>query len=447
MFGVRAGFAGGIRLTPVARRATDGQVRQLPFAPLLRLPLRQHDGAAAVAAVRVGDEVLRGQLLARAEDERAVPLHAPATGRITRISAQPDPLLGTVGVIELAPLAGDTQEAIRGPAHDPDRHSAEALLEAIRQAGMVGLGGQASPTHLRLQRARARGVNALVINGIEGEPGLARVPALLDRHAADVLAGARCLARVLGVARGLLAVESPDEAVARVLLDAAGEGSMLSLHSLAPRYPQGAAELLLRTLSGRRLEGGITLVPDRSAVFSLATVAEIGRLLGDGLPMTDQLISLAGDGLREPGNYRVPLGTPVGFALAQAGLSAGPDRVLAGGPMRGQALGSLDRPIVKGATALTVVAGSNGGRLPQAGPCIRCGACVTVCPLNLHPAELGLLARKGEIAAMVNDWHLARCFECGCCDYVCPAHIPLAQWFRTAKGQWARAQAAAEVES
>ncbi len=429
------------------RVAADAVVRQMPFAPLLRLPLRQHAGPAAEAVVRAGEEVLRGQLLAQATDETAVPLHSPATGRVLRITEQPDGSGGTVNVIELAPLPGDTQEQTGGRAFDPDRHDADELLEAIRETGIVGLGGERGPTHLRLRRARKRAAEVLVINGIEGEPGFSRVPALLARHGADVVTGARFLGKVLGSRQSVLAVEKPDAAAASTMMAELENRNPPALAVLEPRYPQGAAELLLRSLSGRPMEGVSAFAPERAVVFSLATVAEVGRLLKHGLTLTDQLITLTGDGLREPGNYRVPLGTPVGFALAHAGAHPELDRVLAGGPMRGQAMGDLERPVTKGATGFVAFAAGDSAQLPEALACIRCGECVAACPLQLHPAELGLLARRGEIQTMITDWHLERCFECGCCAYVCPSHIPLVQMFRSAKAQWRRSQAVADKEA
>jgi electron transport complex protein RnfC len=437
----RPAFPGGIRLPTPERREDEAAIRQLPFAPRLFLPLRQHAGVAAVAVVRAGDEVLRGQLLARAAEETAVPLHAPATGRVQRITERRDTAGDTVGVIELAPLAGDTQEYPGGRAHDPDRSGADELLAAICAAGIVGLGGGAEPTHLRLTRARERGVGVLVINGIEGEPGFSRVPALLARHGADVLTGLRCLGKVLGTDQAVLAVESIDGAAARAMLTAVPEARPPALRVLPPRYPQGAAELLVRVLAGRNAEGHRAFHAAEAVVFSLATVAEVGRLLSCGQTMTDQVITLAGDGVRAPGNYRVPLGTPVGFALEHAGMRPALDRVLAGGPMRGQALATLDRPIIKGATGFFAVAAGETANVPEPLPCIRCGECVAACPLELHPAELGLLARKDEVQAMVEDYQLERCFECGCCAYVCPSHIPLVQMFRTAKAQWRRSGA------
>ena len=457
MFRLRPAFSGGIVLPARAPRPGDASIRQLPFAPLLYLPLRQHAGRPAAAVLREGDEVARGQLLAAADGATSVPLHAPATGRIIGIVERADPAGGTVQVIQLEPFPGDTQEYPAGPARDPETAGAAgaaAIIDALRDAGVVGMGGEAQPAHARLAAACEQGMGMLVINGIEVEHVFSRVPAILRQHAADVLVGVRFLLAALGAAgqaaRAVLAVEEQDGDAARSLVAAAPAGLPLALRVLSPRYPQGAELLLLRGLAK---EGGLAPFgasphrPHRQShpgalCFNVATVAEIGRLLAHGQSVTDQVVTLAGGALREPGNYRVPLGTPLGFALAEAGLRAAPARVLEGGPMRGEALASLEKPITKGMTGFVALDRQEAGALEPPLPCIRCGECVAACPIQLHPAELGLLARKGELKAMHEEYHLDYCFECGCCAYVCPSHIPLVQVFRAAKAQWRRRQPA-----
>ena len=445
MFGHRLAFSGGITLPRHEPRSGELLIRQMSFAPLLHLPLRQHAGSAAVAAVRAGDEVARGQLLARGEHELSLPLHSPATGRVVSIVEQPDSRGSTVPVICLAPFPGDTQEYPVGPGWDPESSSAERLLDAIRAAGIVGQGGEGRPTVAGLRATAAGGVAMLVLNGIEEEPAFSRVPAILRAHRDDVLMGVRYLVKATGAARVVLAVEQMDGEAARSLLAAAAPGLPMGLRVLPARYPQGAEVLLLRVLADGR-----ATVDGRSGdalCINLVTAAEIGRLLAHAHGMTDQVISLAGGALREPGNYRVPLGTPVRFVLQQAGLCAEPVRVVQGGLMRGQALASLDLPITKGITGL-VALGPDEAAMPEPSlPCVRCGECLTACPMQLHPAQLGLLARKAEFKAMHEEFDLDACFECGCCDYVCPSRIPLVQLFRAAKAQWRRHQPLAAGES
>jgi Na+-translocating ferredoxin:NAD+ oxidoreductase subunit C len=442
---LRPAFPGGILLpqSPLPRQAGGGRVWQMPFAPLLQLPLRQGACAPAVAVVREGEEVVRGQLLARADGEDSVALHAPATGTVRAIVEQADPAIGaaggTVGVIQLAPSPGDTQEPLCGHGVDPASASAETVLAAIAASGLVGDDGEARPTHARVRAAAGRGAEWLVLNGIEAEPGFGRVRAMLQSQAGDVLFGLRCVLKATGIARAVLAVERQDNEVAQALASAAPAGLELSLRVLPPRYPQGAEALLLRALE---LPGALCL--------DVVTVAELGRLLAGGLGMTDQVVTLAGGALREPGNYRVPLGTPLGFALAHAGLAPDVARVLQGGPMRGETLASLDGPVTKGATGFMALdpaeVGASAGVPAPPMPCIRCGDCLAVCPLQLNPAQLGLLARKGDIKVMHEEYYLDHCIECGCCAYVCPSRIPLVEQFRAAKAQWRRRERSAAVE-
>ena len=446
MFGPRPVFSGGIALPRREPRPGELVIRQMPFAPRLYLPLRQHAGNPAVPVVREGDEVARGQLLAEAGVEASVPLHAPATGRVLSIVEQPDPAGGTVAVIHLAPIPGDTQEYPGGPGCDPETASAASVLAAIRAAGIVGLGGEARPTHARLRPPPGQRVGMLVLNGIESEHVFSRVPAMLREHAADFLMGLRCLLKASGAERAVLAVEQQDEDTAQSLLDVAPASLPLALRVLPARYPQGAEELLLRAIARASGRGGGQPLENGALCFSVATVTEVGRLLAAGRCMTDQVVALTGGALLDPGNYRVPLGTPLRFALEHAGLRPDPARVLEGGPMRGEALASLDRPITKGATGFLALGRHEADTPEPPMPCIRCGECVAVCPLQLHPAHLGLLARKGELEAMQGEYHLDRCIECGCCAYVCPSHIPLVQAFRAAKAQWRRRQPAVAGE-
>jgi len=434
-------------LPPRERQTGELGIRQMPFAPMLYLPLRQGECAPAVALVRPGEEVARGQLLARAEAATSLPLHSPATGRVASIVEQPDPRGGTVAVIHLAPFPGDTQEYHGGPGWDPASASTESLVDAIRAAGIIGQGGEAKPTHAGLRASAGRGVGMLVLNGIEEEQAFWRVPGILRAQEADVLMGVRYLLKAAGASRAVLAVERQDGEAAQALLAAAPPGLPLALRVLPARYPQGAEALLLRVLSDRPIAGAGAGAYADALCFNLVTVAELGRLLAHGLCMIDQVITLAGDALREPGNYRVPLGTPLRFALEQAGLQSEPCRVLQGGPMRGQSVASLDAPITKGMTGFVALGPGEAGTPEPPLPCIRCGECLAVCPMQLHPAQLGLLARKGELDLMHEKYHLDSCFECGCCAYVCPSRIPLVQLFRAAKARWRRQQPAVAGES
>jgi Na+-translocating ferredoxin:NAD+ oxidoreductase subunit C len=459
VFGPRPAFPGGIHPPLPSGRARERPIRQRDFAPLLSLPLP----AAAQVAVREGEPVERGALLAHAGDATSVPVFAPASGHIQRIDLRPDRRGGLVRMIQLAPFPGSTQECSGGRVCDVERASAEAIVAAIRDAGIVD--GEGRPLHVRLQ-ANGESPRLLLLKAIAGDALLSRHRRVLLDQAEDLILGLRYLLRATGAAQATLAVETPDEDAAQAVIAAAPGDLPLVARILPPRYPQGHAPLLVAAVLGK------AVTPDRDPVaqgvlcLDVATVAEVGRLLPLGQPSTDTVLCLDGDALDDPGSFRVPLGTPLRFALQQAGLRFSPPlplagegrgegtrssdhsmsagdmrvcRVLEGGPLRGQALASLDWPITAGLEGFVALIHSE---TTEAQPCIRCGDCLDVCPVQLNPAEMGLLARKGEWQTLAATHALERCFECGCCAYVCPSRIPLVQLFRSAKASLARVPSA-----
>ena len=432
---LRPAFSGGLSLRWREPPRGDSTIRQMPFAPALFLPLRQHAGDPSVPVVHEGEDVVRGQLLARPDGDGGLPLHAPATGEVISIAERADRAGRTVLVIQLAPSAGDTQEYPGGAGCDPESTRPDEMLELIRDAGVVDLGGGARAMHARLQRARADGTSMLVLNGIDSDPGLSDAAPVLQGLEQDLRRGARCLARILGARRVVLVVEEPDGEAARALVGTFTPETGPELQVLPPRYPQGAEPLLLRRVFGGSAKRGGSEAAPGALSISIATAAEVGRLLADGLAMTDQVVTLGGGGLADPGHYRTPLGTPLQFALEHAGMCPAPASVLQGGMMRGEALASLAQPVTKGVTGYLALAEDEMPADVPALPCIRCGECIAACPVQLNPAELGLLARRQDYKKMNEKYALKACIECGCCSYACPSHIPLLQLFRAAKAQ------------
>lgn len=440
MAAFRPAFPGGLRLPPHDGRARAQPIRQMDFAPLLGIALDRPVAAAGIV-VREGDDLERGQRLACAPGEASVPVHAPASGRIQCIEPRPDRHGAGTCVIHLAPFPGSTQECASSRACDVGSADPDTLVAAIRAAGIGGAGSDGVPLHRRL-RAFREPPRHLLVNGIAGDAGLARHHRILRDHGPELLLGVRGLLRACGAKRATLAVETPDAEVAQSVLAAATGEPPLELRILPARYPQAAEPLFAAAVLGDPTLVGGDPVEAGILCVDLATVAEIGRLLPIGQPRTDVVLTLAGGGLDDPGTWRVPLGTPLRFALERAGLRPDARRVLAGGLLRGQSLASLEGPISAGAEAYLVLGPDEVGAQAPALPCIRCGDCLDACPVRLDPAEMGLLARKGEWTWLRERHDLDRCFECGCCDYVCPSRIPLVQLFRSAKSQLARAATA-----
>ena len=419
---------------PEHKEETNGlPIRQFPFAPLIILPMAQHIGAPSQIVVREGQEVARGQLLAKAGGYVSVPLHAPVSGTVRKIANVPT-ISGKMSPgIYLEPFPSSSQEVLEGTPVDVDAATPEEILKGIQDAGIVGLGGAAFPTHVKLKVPADKTIDTLIINGVECEPYLTTDHRVMLEQQADIFTGIRYLLKVTGAARCIIGVEANKLDVADALRAGLPGDLPVTVEVVAVKYPQGAEKMLIRALLGREVPSG-GLPSDVSVVtVNVATTAEIGRLLPHGRGIQERVITIGGPAISKKGNYRIPIGTPLRFALEYAGMAASTSRVFLGGPMMGQALPSLDIPITKGTSGFIAFTESQT-RAPVEYPCIHCAYCVDACPLFLNPSQLGLLARAGQVERMADEFHLLDCFECGSCSYVCPAHIPLVQRFRAAKG-------------
>ena len=424
----RRSFHHGVHPDPEKAATRDLPIRRFPFARLLVVPLEQHAGRPARAAVREGQEVRRGQKLGEADGEISAAVHAPASGMVRRIDLVPSPLGRMVPGVYLEPWPGSTQEVADGIPCDLASAGPEEIIAAIQDAGIVGLGGAAFPTHAKLRVPEGQ-VDTLIINGAECEPYLTTDYRVMLEQTEDLVLGIRYLRKATGARRAILAVEHHARDVLDAVRALAGDVA-LELRDLAVKYPKGAEKLLIKTLLGRETPSGSRPATVGALCINAATTAEIGRLLPRGRGILERVVTFAGSGIVNKGNYRIPIGTPIRFALETVGTTTDTNRVLLGGPMMGQAVADLDVPITKGISGVIALA-----RTPpvKVYPCIRCGRCLEACPLDLNPAELGALARAGEPAKMASDYHLADCFECGACSFVCPSHLPLVQEFRGAK--------------
>jgi electron transport complex protein RnfC len=429
-----ASFSHGVYLPERKEDTSAIQIRQFPFAPVLVVPLSQHTGNPSVPVVREGEEVARGQLIARAEGFVSVPQHAPATGLVRRIAPVPSIAGRMVPGIYLEPYPGSSQEVIEGERCDVEAATAEEIVAAIQAAGVVGLGGAAFPTHAKLKNHDGGPIETLIVNGAECEPYLTTDHRVMLEQTADVHMGIRYLLKATGAERALIAVEANKLDAADALTKTTPPDLPVAVSVIEVKYPQGAEKMLVTTLLDREVPSGRLPTDIGVVVVNVATTAEIGRLLPHGRGIQERVVTITGPAIGRKGNYRIPIGTPLRFALEHVDVSDDVSRVFLGGPMMGQALSSLDIPITKGTSGFVAFTQAETSDAPQEYPCIHCAYCVGVCPIRLNPSQLGLLATKGEYDRMADEFHLMDCVECGACSYVCPSHIPLVQQFRAAKG-------------
>lgn len=434
-------FAHGIHPPQAKDETRDLPIKQFPFAPVMIMPLSQHIGKPAVPVVREGQEVSRGQLIAEADGFMSVAMHAPASGLVQRIALAPGIGGRMAPAIFIKPFPGSSQEVSEGTPCALDTATPDDILLAIQQAGIVGLGGAAFPTHVKLKVPADKPVDTLIINGVECEPYLTTDHRVMLEQPGDIFMGIRYLLKVTGAERAIIGVEANKLDVVEALRPELPDDVPVSVEVVAVKYPQGAEKMLIRALLGREVPSG-GLPSDVGVVsVNVATTAEIGRLLPHGRGIQERVITIGGPAIRKKGNYRIPIGTPLRFALEYAGMDEHLSRVFLGGPMMGQALPSLDIPITKGTSGFIAFTDTQTAAQAEY-PCIRCAYCVDACPLFLNPSQLGLLAGAGELERMADEFNLMDCFECGSCSYVCPSHIPLVQRFRAAKSQLRKRRAA-----
>lgn len=403
------------------------------FAPMLIVPLSQHTGAPAIPIVREGQEVVRGEPIADAGGFVSVPMHSPATGSVERIALAPNARGELAMAIYIKPYPGSSQEILYGAPQDIEKMTPAEIVAAVQATGVVGLGGAAFPTHVKMKVPDGKQIDTVVVNGCECEPYLTTDHRVMLEQAAQVLHGARVAMRAVGAARAVVGIENNKMDAVDALRAANGDARDISIEAVPTKYPEGAERILVQTLLGREIPSGGLPADVGLAVFNVATLAQIGDLLPSRRGLIERVITIAGPGVSKPGNYLVPLGTPIRFAIEQAGCVDQAASVILGGPMMGAAVSSLDVPITKGVSGILVFTKAQVNGNSRVYPCIHCGACVEACPMSLNPSRLGMLARKERYEEMDTDLHLTNCFECGCCSYVCPSHIPLVQYFRLGK--------------
>ncbi|MDJ0926236.1 MAG: electron transport complex subunit RsxC [Gammaproteobacteria bacterium] len=426
-------FTHGVHLPDAKDDTCQEAIRQFPFAPVLVVPLSQHAGKPSVPTVREGEEVSRGQCIAAADGFVSVPQHAPVTGTVRRIGLAPSIAGAMTPAIYLEPYPGSSQEVAEGEPCNIDQSTPDDIVAAIQAAGIVGLGGAAFPTHVKLRPPDGKVMEVLMINGVECEPYLTTDHRVMLEQTDDVHTGIRYLLKATGATRAIIGIEANKLDAVDALRAAIPADLPVSVEPVAVKYPQGAEKMLITALLDREVPSSGLPLDVGVVVVNVATTAEIGRLLPHGRGIQERVVTISGPAVGRKGNYRIPIGTPLRFALEQVDLSPDVSRVFLGGPMMGQALSSLDIPITKGTSGFVAFTSAETRASPSEQPCIRCAYCVDACPIHLNPSQLGLLAMNAEYDRMADEFNLMDCFECGSCAYVCPSHIPLVQRFRVAK--------------
>jgi len=437
-----SGFRHGVH--PREEKALTSQlpIRRMPYPDVLVLPLRQHAGKPATLCVAVGDHVERGDPVGLADGFMSVPIHASASGTVSEIGLWPHP----DGSMAMAVHIKVDRYAAQVPRPRMVPHwaglTSDEVIRAVQNAGVVGLGGAAFPTHVKLAPPKDQVVHTLIINGAECEPYLTSDHRTMVEYPARVLFGIRVMMHAMGVPRCVLGVERNKPDAIAALTAALPDDLDITVLPLTVKYPQGAEKMLIHAVTGVEVPSGKLPVHVGVVVQNVGSVAAIAEVFETGLPLIERIVTVSGHGLRKPANLIVPVGTKLRDLLAYCdGVTADAAEVILGGPMMGQAQANLDAPVLKGTTGVVVLE-RRETRAAAVYPCIHCGRCLEACPVFLNPSLLGDLARVDRHEAMV-EHHLADCMLCGSCAYVCPSNIPLSQLFQASKAALRRVKAGA----
>ncbi len=414
-------------------------IRRMPYPDELVLPLRQHAGKPAKLCVKVGDHVERGDTIAEADGFISVPIHASAAGTVTSIEYWPHPDGSYAEAVRIAVDKFAMQ--VPRPRIVPkwEGLTTDEVVKAVQQAGVVGLGGAAFPTHVKLAPPKEYNVHTLIINGAECEPYLTSDHRTMAEYPDRVLFGIRVMMHAMGVKKCVVGIEKNKPDAVAAMRNAVPKDLDVEILPLTVKYPQGAEKMLIQAVTGVEVPSGKLPVTVGVVVQNVGSVAAIAEVFETGLPLIERIVTVTGHGLVKPQNLIVPVGTKLRDLLAYCGgLTADAAEVILGGPMMGTAVANLDAPVVKGTTGVVVLA-RHETRGATVYPCIHCGRCLDACPVFLNPSHLGDLARVGRYEEMTGA-HLADCMLCGSCAYVCPSNIPLAQLFQLSKAALRRAQ-------
>jgi len=428
-------FKSGVH-PPENKEITSGIAsRRFPFTDEIVLPLSQHIGAPAKALVEPGDLVQRGDVVAQAAGYVSVPIHATASGTVKSIELWPHPGGGMVPSIRLTVDPYSTQmQRPRIVPHWQDVED-EALSRVILEAGIVGLGGAAFPSHVKWNPPQDQPLDVLLVNGCECEPYITSDHRTMLEYPERVHLGTRIVLKALGITRAVIAIEANKPDAIEVMRNTAPRDLDVTVQPLKVKYPQGAEKMLIKAVTGREVPSGALPSSIGALVQNVATTANVAVVFETGQPLIERIVTVSGCGISQPGNWVIPFGTKLRDVIETCGgLTDDAAEILFGGPMMGLGQANLDVPILKATNGVLILSQGECKR-QEILPCIRCGKCLEACPVFLNPQLMGAMARIELFEEMAAEQNLNDCMLCGCCSYVCPSNIPLSQLFAMSKNQ------------
>lgn len=419
-------FKGGIHPYEGKELTMDKEiVEYLPKGDMV-FPISQHIGAPAKPVVKKGDRVLAGQLIAEAGGFVSAHIHSSVSGTVKAIEAR---LTSSGSKVNSIIIENDNKyESVEfTPVSKPvSELQRDEILDAVKAAGVVGMGGAGFPTNVKLSPKNADEIDRIIVNASECEPYLTSDYRRLMEQPEKIIEGLRIALHLFKGSKGIIAVENNKPEAIKLLREKLGTDSDITVHSMKTKYPEGAERQLIYANTGRYINSKMLPADVGCIVHNVDTIYSIYEAVREGKPLITRIVTVTGDAIENPCNFKVRTGTSYAELVEAAGGFKGtPAKIISGGPMMGKAIYSLDIPITKSSSAILCLSKDEASEY-EPSACIRCGRCVSVCPGRVMPNQLARLANAGEIDAFIK-YNGMECCECGCCSYICPAKRPLTQ--------------------
>jgi electron transport complex protein RnfC len=418
----------GLRL-PGGKRTADGKPARIPPPAEVLIPMSMHIGAPSKPVVKAGDEVKVGQLIGEAGGFVSSPVYASVSGRVTRLEER----VNSAGkFVTTVVIASDGEQAIYDGIKPPEVADRESFLSAVRDSGVVGLGGAGFPTAVKLTIKEPARLETIIINGAECEPFITSDTRVMLDKTEDVWDGILLLQKYLSPSKIIFAIENnkPECIAAYHALAAGHEG--VEVMPLPSYYPQGGEKVLIYHTTGRIVPEGGLPIDVGAVVINCTTLASLAAYIKTGMPLVEKVVTVDGSAVRTPQNVIAPIGTPLKDVFEFCGgFKSEPYKVIYGGPMMGISVPGIDEPVLKITNAALALNKKDAEPEPQT-PCIKCGRCIENCPIKLMPVDIEQAFIKRS-AAELELLKVNLCMECGCCSYVCPARRNLVQVNKLAK--------------
>ena len=434
----RLSFVGGTHPAENKNLTEDSKIYPGPTVKEVAVMLSQHIGAACQPLVRKGNMVQAGQKIGDSDAFVSAPVHSPINGKVKEISLRSHAVLGrSLAIVIEAYQYTPTRRSYFKLRDDFDEnnYSAEQICDAVRQAGIVGMGGAGFPTRVKIEPNPRLPKETLIINGCECEPYITCDYRIMLEWSKQVVAGIKLARKASGCSKVFIGIED-NKPRAIEAMSAAVSGDDIKVVPVKTKYPQGGERQLINAILKRHVPTGGIPPMIGVVVLNVATAAAIAETVVGDLPLTHRVVTVTGEGVRNPGNFYVPIGTSVSELIEFCGgLREEAVRVVLGGPMMGTAIADLTTPVTKTTGAITVLTEKQIGKAKFAGrqtPCLRCGRCLEVCPENLIPTKIAH-AVKNNLLDVAESYYISACMECGCCSYVCPANIEVTGYIKTGK--------------